>query len=70
MKDRVQVIVNGKPEPLYRGMQVRHALTARDPELCGAAERGEIVVLDGNGFLLDLEGGLTDGMEIRTRPAG
>ncbi|MEW6718848.1 MAG: hypothetical protein AB1346_00170 [Thermodesulfobacteriota bacterium] len=70
MGDRVQVFVNGKPETLYRGMRVRHALIARDQALYDAAERGELRVEDGNGFSLDLDGGLTDGMKILTRPAG
>lgn len=70
MGDRVQVFVNGSPESLYRGMRVRHALIARDQALCEAAERGELRVEDGNGFPLDLDGALADGMRISTKPVG
>jgi hypothetical protein len=68
MGERVQVFVNGSPESLYRGMQVRHALIARDPSLHDAAVKGEVRVEDGNGFPLGLEGALTEGMAILTIP--
>ncbi len=69
MGERVQVVVNGSPQTLYRGMQVRHALIARDQALYNAALKGETRVEDGNGFPLDLDGALTDGMTILTKPA-
>jgi hypothetical protein len=70
MEERVRVVVNGSPQSLYRGMQVRHALIASDQALYEAALRGEARVEDGDGFPLDLDGALTDGMEILTKPAG
>jgi hypothetical protein len=67
MEERVEVVVNGSRQSLYRGMQVRHALIARDQSLYEAAVRGEVRVEDGNGFLLDLDGSITGGMTIVTK---
>lgn len=67
MEERVRVSVNGSPVSLHRGMQVRHALVASDQALYEAALEGEVLVEDGNGFSLGLEGGLTEGMAIVTR---
>ena len=69
MDDRVEVVVNGIRQSLYKGMRVRHALIARDQALYEAALRGEVRIEDGNGFLLDLDGSVTGGMTILTRPA-
>jgi len=66
MGDHVRVYVDGVEERLYRGMQVRHALIARDQAVYEAALRGEIRVEDGDGFPLALSGALTEGMRIRT----
>lgn len=68
MEERVQVSVNGSPVSLHRGMQVRHALIARDRSLYERALEGAVRVEDGNGFSLDLEGALTDGMAVFTKP--
>ena len=68
MGERVQVFVNGSPETLQRGMQVRHALIARDQGLYEGALKGEVRIEDGNGFPLDLDGALADGMTIVTKP--
>ncbi len=68
MGDRVQVFVNGVSESLYKGMTVRHALIARDQALYDAARKGDVLLEDGNGFPLDLEGALTEGMTILTKP--
>jgi hypothetical protein len=67
---RVEVVVNGKAQSLYRGMQVRHALIACDQALYEAVLQGDALVEDGDGFPLGLEGALTAGMIIRTRQAG
>ena len=69
MGERVQVFVNGSPETLHRGMQVRHALIARDQALYEGALKGEVRIEDGNGFPVDLDGALADGMTIVTKPA-
>jgi len=69
MGEGVRVFVNGSPESLHRGMQVQHALIARDQALYEGALKGELRIEDGNGFPLDLEGALTDGLTIVTKPA-
>lgn len=69
MEERVRVFVNGSPVSLHRGMRVRHALIASDQSLYERALGGEVRVEDGNGFPLDLEGALADGMAIVSKPA-
>jgi hypothetical protein len=69
MEERVQVSVNGSTVSLHRGMRVRHALIAADQSLYERALGGEVRVEDGNGFPLDLDGALADGMSIFSKPA-
>lgn len=48
-------------------MKVKHALVSRDDALYSAACRGEILVVDENGFRVGLDGALLDGMRLFTR---
>jgi|WetSurMetagenome_2_1015567.scaffolds.fasta_scaffold01986_5 hypothetical protein len=72
MTEKITVFVDDKAVPLYRGMQVKHALIAYDYSLYTAVQRGEILMVDQNGFRLSLEGALQEGSRIFTRlkPAG
>ena len=67
MTEQITVFVDNRPIKIYRGMQVKHALIASDYSLYKAAGRGEIVVVDQNGFRLGLEGALQEGSRIFTR---
>jgi hypothetical protein len=65
-KENINVYVNGRKINLYRGMKVKHALTAYDQSLYKAALAGEIRIEDVNGFTVGLEGSLADGAGIFT----
>jgi hypothetical protein len=66
VNENIVVYVNGREINLYRGMKVKHALTAYDQSLYKAALAGEIRIEDENGFTVGLEGGLADGAAIFT----
>lgn len=68
MTKPIIVYVNDSAITIYAGMQVKHALIARDESLYTAACNDEIVVIDDNGFHIGLEGSLRDGARIYTRP--
>lgn len=68
MADRMTVYVNDRPVRIFRGMAVRHALIAADETLYRAARAGDVIVEDGSGFRVGLEGSLDDGARIYTRP--
>jgi hypothetical protein len=72
MTEKITVFVDDRPVPLYRGMQVKHALIACDQTLYQRADRGELIVVDRNGFRLGLEGALQEGSRIFTslKPIG
>jgi len=65
-KENINVYVNDQKINLYRGMNVKHALTAYDQSLYKAALAGEIRIEDENGFTVGLEGSLGDGARIFT----
>lgn len=67
MTEKITVFVNDKPVSLYRGMQVKHALIAYNYPLYSAAQKGEVYMVDQNGFRLGLEGALQEGSRIFTR---
>jgi len=67
MKDQITVYVNDRPVNIYRGMKVKHALISFDQTLYEAAEKGNIVIQDGRGFEVGLDGSLRDGSKIFTR---
>lgn len=62
--ERITVYVNGVPVEIFRGMRVRHALTALDYEYVRQAEQGKIRIEDVNGFAVGLDGALQDGSGI------
>ena len=61
------VFVNDAPVELYRGMQIEHALIARDNALYQAFLAGELTVEDAHGFAAGLDGALSDRARIYTR---
>ncbi len=67
MKETILVHINSKRVEIYRGMKVKHALISLDQALYEKALAGEILVKDENGFVLGLEGSLSDGAKIFTR---
>jgi hypothetical protein len=69
MSEQITVFVDDRPVKIYRGMQVKHALISCDCSLYKSADRGEILVVDQNGFKVGLEGALQEGSRIFTRPA-
>ncbi len=62
--ENIDVFVNDKKISLYRGMKVKHALIAYDQSIYEAALEGSIRIEDENGFILGLEGALTNGSKI------
>ncbi len=70
MNEDMDVYVNDQKIDLYRGMKVKHALIAYDQSLYKAALSGEVRVEDENGFLVGLEGSLTEGAKIFTIATG
>lgn len=68
MGDRITVTVNGNPVEIFQGMKVKHALIAFDQMLYAAAAQGRILVEDSHGFRIGLDGALSDGSRIITRP--
>jgi hypothetical protein len=67
MTEQITVFVDDRPVKIFRGMQVKHALIASDYSGYQNATRGEILVVDDNGFRLGLEGALQEGSRIFTR---
>ncbi len=68
MDEQITVFVNGAPVQIHRGMKVKHALIAFDQEIYAAAMDGRIIVEDSRGFRIGLEGALSTGARILTRP--
>ncbi len=66
MSETILVHVNDQGVEIYRGMKVKHALISLDQALYEKALAGEILVKDENGFILGLEGGLSEGAKIFT----
>ena len=58
---RLTVYVEGEPRQLFLGLRVRHAIGYRRARL---VERGEAIVLDGDGHVVDLEGALYNGEQL------
>ncbi len=65
MTIRIGVSINDRRVEVYAGMEVQHALTAYDPEVCAACRRGDLVVVDEHGFRVGLNGALHDGARLR-----
>ncbi|MFZ2447742.1 MAG: hypothetical protein WAW37_15405 [Syntrophobacteraceae bacterium] len=63
----MEVFVNGRKVRIHRGMSVKHALIACDQDLYRAALEGALRVEDENGFVVGLDGALSDGARINTR---
>lgn len=70
MDEPITVSVNGSPVRIHRGMKVKHALIAFDQKTYAAAVEGRILVEDSHGFRIGLEGTLSNGATINTRPRG
>ncbi|MHC1729874.1 MAG: hypothetical protein AB9866_28380 [Syntrophobacteraceae bacterium] len=68
MSENIEVFVNDVKISLFRGAKVKHALIAYDQNVYTAALAGNLRVLDGNGFILGLDGGLTQGARIIVKP--
>jgi hypothetical protein len=68
MKERIVVYINDSAVTIYGGMQVKHALIARDEALYASACSGRIAVTDESGFNVGLEGSLHDGARLYTKP--
>lgn len=67
MKERFIVYVNGKPVEIYRGMKVKHALIGSDYDLYKDCLEGRAVVRDENGFVVGLDGSLSEGARLEAR---
>jgi len=63
---RITVYVSEEPKRFFLGLRVRHAV---GPEAAWRVERGEVIVEDGNGNQLDLDGALYDGQRLTIRTA-
>jgi hypothetical protein len=61
---RITVYVNGEPRRFFLGLRVRHAIGYR---AAWRVERGEVVVQDGDGNRLDLDGALFEGQRLYVR---
>jgi hypothetical protein len=68
-KEHLVVFVNDRPVTIYRGMTVKHALLALDQALFKAAQDGDCIVRDDQGFVTGLEGALNDGARLSVRKA-
>jgi hypothetical protein len=68
MEERITVLVNGRPVEIHRCMKVKHALIAYDQGVYTAAAGGSVIVEDSHGFRVGLDGALSDGAVITTRP--
>lgn len=66
MKERFSVFVDDAPVEVYAGMKVRHALIASGQDLYEACVKGDVVVRDGDGFSVGLDGALSEGMRLYT----
>lgn len=65
MSEQFTVYVNEKPVEIYRGMKVRHALISVDFGLYQDCLEGLAVVRDGDGFVVGLEGSLSEGARLK-----
>ncbi len=60
----MEVFVNGEKVTIHRGMSVKHALIAYDQAAYKAALAGHVRIEDENGFMIGLEGALSQGARI------
>ena len=58
---RITVYVNDEPRRFFLGLRVRHAIGYQE---AWRAERGEVLVQDGDGNRVDLDGALYDGERL------
>jgi hypothetical protein len=64
MKERFAIFVNGKPVYVFRGMSVKHALIGYDYPVYKACAEGRAVARDEHGFVVGLEGALSEGTAL------
>jgi|WetSurMetagenome_2_1015567.scaffolds.fasta_scaffold672260_2 hypothetical protein len=67
MKERFAVYVNGKPVEIYLGMKVKHALIGFDYALYEDCLEGRAMVRDENGFVVGLDGALSEGARLEVK---
>jgi len=71
MKDRqggrIEVYVDGETRTLFLGMRVRHAIGAAQVK---HVESREAVVVDGDGYRVDLDGAVYDEQQLRVVRTG
>ena len=65
MKERISILVNGRPIEIHRGMKVKHALIAHGDGLYEACKEGKATVRNQDGFVLGFDGALEEGTELR-----
>jgi hypothetical protein len=70
MKERVIVFVDERPVEVFRGMKVKHALIAADVALFKACSEGRVRVENQEGFLVGLDGALSEGTRLLTKEIG
>jgi hypothetical protein len=58
---RITVYVNDEPRRFFLGLRVRHAIGYQE---AWREERGEVIVQDGDGNRVDLDGALYDGERL------
>ena len=63
--ERVTVFVEDEPRRQFLGLRVRHAIGYRQAR---RVERGEAVVVDGDGNRVDLDGALYQGERLYVKP--
>lgn len=68
MKEQFTVHVNGKPVQVYRGMKVKHALISFGHDLYKDCLEGRAKVQDENGFMVGLDGSLSEGARLEVMP--
>jgi len=68
-KEQLEVFVNDRPVTIFRGLTVKHALLALNQALFKAAQDGDWIVRDGQGFIVGLEGALHDGARLHVEKA-
>jgi hypothetical protein len=69
MKERFTVHVNGTAVEIFRGMKVKHALMGLGHDMYKDCLEGRALVRDENGFVVGLEGSLSEGARLEVGPA-
>jgi hypothetical protein len=63
---RITVYVNEEPRRFFLGLRVRHAVGYR---AAWRVERREVIIEDGDGNQVDLDGALYEGERLFVKPA-